>query len=400
MPANLSVNRTSSDPIHQSPLLFLAIELSAASWKLAFSCAANQRPRLREVTAQHWDGLQQEIRLAKQRLKLPADAPVLSCYEAGRDGFSLHRFLTAHQVQNLVVDSSSIEVNRRQRRAKSDRLDVGKLLSMLIRYADGEEKVWSVINAPSPEEEDARQLHRELLSLKGESTQHVNRIKGLLASHGLSVTIDKHFPKRLSLLRMWNDQPAPRELQQRLLREFERLQVINRQIRELDRQRVKQLRTESSPAIEQTRQLLSLRGIGLNSAWLYAHEFFSWRKFQNGGQVGSLAGLTPTPHSSGTMNREQGISKAGNKRIRAMAIEIAWGWLRFQPQSTLSEWFTKRFGSGSSRQRRIGIVALARKLLVDLWKYLETGVAPAGAELDDWRVKAKCKVCSLTALPT
>jgi transposase len=193
----------------------------------------------------------------------------------------------------------------------------------------------------------------------------------------------------LKELRQWDGAPVPEALRQRLLREFERLQVVNRQVRQLEQQRIREVRQQQSPAADQVRRLLGLRGIGLNSSWLYVHEFFAWRKFRNRRQVGSLSGLAPTPYSSGQSDREQGISKAGNKRMRWMAVEIAWGWLHFQPDSELTRWFVARFGRGSSRQRRIGIVALARKLLVQLWKYLQTGVPPAGAELTNWRTKTK-----------
>ena len=161
----------------------------------------------------------------------------------------------------------------------------------------------------------------------------------------------------------------------------ERLQVVHRQARELEQQRVKEVREKDSPAVEKVRKLLGLRAIGIRSSWLYVHEFFGWRKFRNRKQVGSLAGLTPTPYASGQIDHEQGISKAGNPRMRWMAIEIAWAWLRYQPDSELSRWFYARFGRGSSRQRRIGIVALARKLLVALWRYVTQGVVPQGAVL-------------------
>jgi transposase len=166
-----------------------------------------------------------------------------------------------------------------------------------------------------------------------------------------------------------------------LKREYERYQVVHQQINQLDVEREEALRTSNDPAVEPVRQLLRLKGIGMNSAWVYVMEFFSWRGFRNRREVGSLAGLTPTPYQSGESAREQGISKAGNRRIRAMAIEIAWGWLRFQPESQLSRWYQERFGKGNSRIHRIGIVALARRLLVELWQYLETGAIPKGALL-------------------
>jgi transposase len=217
----------------------------------------------------------------------------------------------------------------------------------------------------------------------------------LLASLGLQITVDKHLPERLKSLRQWDDSPLPPAMHNRLLREFELLQVVNRQIRELDRQRGQQVSKQQSPAMDQVRRLLGLKGIGIRSAWLYVAEFFSWRKFRNRREVGSLAGLTPTPYTSGQIRREQGISKAGNRRLRWMAIEIAWCWVQFQPQSELSRWFMRRFGAGNSRQRRIGIVALARKLLVALWRYLETGEVPADAELADWKRKVRVGVIPL-----
>jgi transposase len=381
--SNLPV-RTSEEPV-----LYLAFELGWGSWKLAFATRSGPAPRRREMPARDVPRLVEEIAEAKRRLGLPADCLVVSCYEAGRDGFWLHRCLSAHGARNLVVDSSSIEVNRRRRHAKSDRLDVEKLLAMLLRFASGETKVWSVVQVPTTEEEDARQLHRELIVLQQQATEHVNRIKALLATCGLALEIDKHFPKRLKELRQWDGTPVSTAMQQRLLHEFERLQVANRQARQLEQQRAQEVCVQDSPATKQVRKLLGLKGIGIRSSWLYVQEFFAWRKFKNRKQVGALAGLTPTPYASGQMDHEQGISKAGNRRMRWMAVEIAWGWLHFQPDSALTRWYYARFGRGSSRQRRIGIVALARKLLVQLWKYLQTDIPPEGAELTDWRTKAK-----------
>jgi transposase len=390
MPANLRPHSSRCFGQSEQPVLYVALELGWDSWKLAFASGPGPAPRLRQLPARDVTRLLLEIAEAKRHLRLPADCPVLSCYEAGRDGFWLDRWLAAHGVQNRVVDSSSIEVNRRQRRAKSDRLDAAKLLSMLLRHAGGETSVWSVVQVPTAEQEDARQLHRELLTLQQEATEHINRIKSLLAICGLALEIDRHFPLKLKDLQQWDGTSLPEALQQRLLREFERLQVVNRQARQLEEQRAKEVRQRAdSPAVEQVRKLLGLKGIGLGSSWLYVHEFFGWRKFKNRKEVGALAGLAPTPYASGQADRDQGISKAGNKRMRWMAVEIAWGWLHFQPDSALSRWFYERFGRGSSRQRRIGIVALARKLLVQLWKYLQTGVPPTGASLTTWEPKAR-----------
>lgn len=399
MSANLRPHFTVSGLPSKQPVLYLAIELGWDSWKLAFDVGSSPTPRLRSLPARDVQQLRQEIAAAKRRLKLPADCPVVSCYEAGCDGFWLHRCLTALGVENLVVDSASIEVNRRERRAKSDSLDAAKLLTMLVRHRGGETKVWSVVQVPTQEQEDARQLHRELIALQDEVTAHTNRLKSLLATCGLELPqLDKHLPKRLKELRQWDGTPLPSALRQRLLNEFERLQVANRQMRQLEAQRVKDVRAEDpSPAVQKVRRLLGLKAIGIGSSWLYVQEFFGWRKFQNGKQVGSLAGLAPTPYASGQLEHDQGISKAGNKRMRWMATEIAWCWLRYQPESELSRWYYARFGQGGKRQRRIGIVALARKLLVALWKYLETGVLPAGALLSEWEPKLKVTTRALQA---
>jgi transposase len=370
------------------PALYVAFELGWNEWKLAFSSAPAENPRLRTIGARRTEDLLKEIAKAKQRFGLPSEAPVFSCYEAGRDGFWLHRWLKAQGVTNLVVDSASIEVNRRSRRAKSDRLDAGKLLSMLLRYHGGEKKVWSVVQVPSVADEDRRQLHRDLLELKAERVQHVNRLKGLLAGCGLAVAkVDADFPEVVQRLRLWDGSPVPAELQKRLRREHERWQFVDRQVRDLENERARAIRTSAEEPVQKVRKLLNLRGIGANSAWLYVMEFFGWRRIRNRKQLGALAGLTPTPYDSGDSSREQGISKAGNRRLRTMAVEIAWCWLPYQPQSALSQWFRKRFGGGNSRQRRIGIVALARKLLVALWRYLEEDVVPEGAATLDWKTK-------------
>jgi transposase len=372
-------------------VLYLALDLGASNWKLAFTVGLGQKPRLKTITARSTLSLVLEIKAAKKRFGLPEDAPVLSCYEAGRDGFWLHRFLLAQGVQNQVVDSSSIEVNRRQRRAKSDRLDAVKLVEMLIRWHNGEHKVWSVVHAPSVEQEDQRQLHREMIKLKAERTAQANSIKGLLAGLGLCVIVDDKLPAQLEKLRQWDGAKLPPRLHQRLLREFERWQLIGRQIHDLEAERMAKIRDDQTPHVEKVRRLLNLKGIGDNGAWLLVYEFFAWRTIKNRRELGSLSGLTPTPYASGESRREQGISKAGNRRVRWMMIELAWGWLRYQPASELSQWYQRRFGRGNTRLRKVGIVALARKLLIALWKYLEGGELPAGAEEIGWDNKPRFK---------
>jgi transposase len=367
--------------------LFVAFELAWGEWKLAFATGPADNPRLRSIGGRNTQALLQEIARAKKRFHLADDAPVHSCYEAGRDGFWLHRFLESRGINSLVVDSSSIEVKRRARRQKTDRLDAVKLLSMLIRWHQGERDVWSVVQAPSVADEDRRQLHRDLLELKAERTQHNNRVKALLAGCGLALPkkIDAEFAEVLARMRSWDERPVPPELQKRLLREHERWQLVDRQIKDLENERAHRIRTSTDQGVDKVRQLLRLRGIGANSAWLYVMELFGWRRIRNRRQVGALAGLTPTPWQTGDSNHEQGISKAGNRRLRTMAVEIAWCWLQYQPNSALSQWYGQRFAKGSSRQRRIGIVALARKLLVGLWWFLETGEVPAAAQTVTWK---------------
>ena len=363
--------------------LFVSFELSDKNWKLGFTTGHGQKPRERTVTARDQKRVLDEIAQAKRRFGLPETAPVVSCYEAGREGFWLHRFLEAHGMTNHVVDSSAIEVSRRQRRAKSDGLDVRKLLSMLIRYHEGERQVWQVVNVPSVEAEDQRHLHRDLETLKRERASTTARIKGLLSSQGIQVTSLTKLPEQLDALRLWDGSPIPPGLRQRMLRVYAQYTFLSEQIAAVEAERRTQLQASTDARIEKVRQLMQLKGIGINGAWLLVMEFFGWRAFKNRREVGGLAGFTPTPYQSGESAREQGISKSGNRHVRWMTTELAWSWLRYQPESALSVWFRERFGSGGKRLRRIGIVAVARKLLIALWRFLETGVLPEGAVLKE-----------------
>ena len=363
--------------------LYLAFELGNGTWRLGITTGPGQKPRHRTVTARDGAAVLREIESARSRFGLGAEARVVSCYEAGREGFWLHRFLLAHGIENRIVDSSSIEVNRRQRRAKTDRMDTDRLLGLLVRYEAGERTAWSVVRAPSDAEEDARQLHRELLTAKRDRTRVTNRMRGLLANQGLEIDLAKQVPRQLAGLRRWDGSLLPDGLRRRLEREWEKVRFLTQQIAALTRERRRRVREAADPAMAQVWRLLQLRGIGTNGAWLHTMEFFAWRQFRNGRQIGSLAGLTPTPHQSGELRRELGIDKAGNRRVRWMAIELAWTWLRFQPHSVLAKWYEARFARGGPRMRKVGIVALARKLLIALWRYLETGVVPEGAQLKD-----------------
>jgi transposase len=376
----------------QGAVLHLAFELGWTQWKLAFTIGFGQKPRQRTIRARDLAALEQEIAKAKRRFKLAETAPVVSCYEAGRDGFWLHRYLTAQGISNLIVDSASIEVNRRKRRVKSDRLDASKLVSMLLRYHAGERKVWSVVWVPSVTDEDQRQLHRELQELKDDQTRHTNRIKGLLASQGLDLeVVDELLPEWLAAARLWDGTALGADLQRRLMREYQRWQFVHRQVLDLSIERRRRILCDDTPHVDRVRRLLGLAGIGVNGAWLLVYEFFAWRKLQNRKQAGALVGLTGTPYQSGDSSREQGISKAGSKRMRKMLVELAWCWLRWQPESALSQWYARRFGTGKGPARKIGIVALARKLFIALWRYLERGEIPAGAKLVEWRSKFSSK---------
>lgn len=354
--------------------LLMAVELSEKSWRLGFS---DGRHGVRQVGVVGGDtvGLMAAIAKAKAHFRLLGQVRVVSCYEAGRDGFWLHRFLVEQGIENLVVDSSSIEVDRRARRAKTDRLDVEKLLEMLRRYCGGERRVWRVVRVPGVEEEDARRVHREVERLKRERTQHSNRIRSLLVLHNVRVKRvgGRGFERTLA---GWEGK-LPAKLLSEIGREAERLRLVDEQLAHIEKERKARLASGAEPKVA---RLGRLHGVGLNSAWVLVRELFGWRTFCNRREVGNAAGLCGTPYTSGESERDQGITKAGNKRVRWLMVELSWSWLRYQPHSALARWFNERFAVGK-RQRRIGIVAVARRLLIDLWRYVEHGVIPAGAKL-------------------
>jgi transposase len=372
---------TRKEDASEAPVLYMAIEIGERQWKLGFSIGMGQRARIRVVASRDLERLEAEIRAAKARFKVSQDAPVLSCYEAGRDAFWPHRALTRMGVRNIVVDSSSIEVNRRARRAKSDRLDVVKLGEQLIRHDRGEKRVWSVVRVPTPAQEDRRQMQRELMTTRRDRARLVVRIKSLMVAQGVKAGPRGALPDHLPSLRMWNGEPLPERLLARLEREVAKVHVLDLQIHDLERQRKHWLKNASDPAVDLVRRMLKIRGIGPETAWLLAMELFSWRKFNNGGELGALVGLCPTPHQSGTIRHELGITKAGNGQLRALLVEIAWGWIQHQPQSKLSRWFEQRYASAGPVQRKKGIVAVARKLLIALWHYLEHDQPIEGAVL-------------------
>ena len=355
--------------------LYMAFELGEKNWKLSLSDGARS-PSHYTVGAGDTAVLLECIAKAKARCGLAPEARVHSCYEAGRDGFWLHRWLIARGIDNIVVDSSSIEVNRRARRAKTDRLDGDKLLAMLLRYAGGERRVWSVVRVPTLEQEDERRVHRELGRLGEERTAHINRIRALLVLHNLRV---KYVGGRL-WQRFWishAQELAPR-VRAEIEREIERLSLVQKQMHTIEAEQRQALGANSET---QVARLVRLRAIGVSSGWVLVKELFGWRGFRNRREVAGCLGLVPSPYASGQSETEQGISKAGNRRVRALMVELAWCWLRYQPQSELSQWFNRRFAGGGKRLRRIGIVALARRLAIALWRYLQEGLIPPGAQL-------------------
>ncbi len=361
-----------------APTLLLAFELGERTWKLGFTTGLGQRPRIRQIPARATDRLLEEIARAKVRFKLPANAPVVSCYEAGRDGFWLHRWLVAHAVSNHVIDSSSIEVNRRARRAKTDRLDLGGLLSLLARHQQGDRR-WRVVRVPSVAEEDARQLHRTRETVQQDRNRLINRLKGLMTMQGLTLPVDANFPTQLETAQLWDGTPIPAGLKARLQRSWAQLAFLNGALEELDAERAALTADPQTTMGRYINALPTLRGIGPIGTWTLATEIFGWRQIKNRRQLGGLVGLVPAPYQSGESAHDQGITRAGNKHVRRLMVQLAWGWVRYQPDSALTQWYQGKFGHGSRRLRRIGIVALARKLLIALWHYVEHGEIPEGA---------------------
>jgi transposase len=361
--------------------LFLAFELGSSKWTLALGRAAAQRPRIRTIRAGDLTALASEIARACERFGLQPGTAVRSCYEAGRDGFWLHRWLTSHGVSNVVVDSSSIEVNRRHRRAKTDRLDAGKLLTLLQRWAGGERGVWSVVHVPTPEAEAARHLTRELATVRDDRTRLRNRILALLATQGIPGPLPRRVPEDVATWQTGDGRPLPAALQARLQREWAHLQTVEARLAVLRAERATQIEAGTDRVAQVAQRLCGLRGVAAASAAFYSAELFGTRTFQNGRQLGALTGLVPVPYRSDQRVADQGISKAGRAELRRISIELAWCWLRWQPDSALAQWFHRRFGPAGGRSRRIGIVAVARKLVIALWRFVDQGLLPAGARL-------------------
>jgi transposase len=359
------------------PTLYVAFELGKKDWKLAMTSGFGVEPWVRTVPSGDLGAVERVVREGRRRVGVAADAPVVSCYEAGRDGFWIHRALTQMGLMNRVVDSASIEVNRRARRAKTDRLDALKLVRMLVRVCCGERRVWSEVRVPNVADEAARQVSRERTALTQDQTRLVNQMRGWLATWGCRL------PSRRpagwwTTVRDWAGAALPEEVQARLGRAEARRAALAAQIADLDA--AQQAAVTAAAPTSAVRQLVQLKGVATTSASVLLEEGLVWRAFRNRRQIGGILGFAPTPYDSGESTREQGISRAGNARLQAVSIQLAWNWVRWQPQSGLTQWYVANFGKGK-RARRIGIVAVARKLVIALWRYVTLGVVPNGAIL-------------------
>jgi len=369
----------------QHATVFVAFELSKAKWKIGLVPTGSQK--MSRFTLEGGDTAGLAALLARKRCEAEARCGqavrIVSCYEAGYDGFWLHRWLEQHGVKNHVLDPASIEVERHKRRVKTDRIDLDKLMRVLLALYRGEPRVCRQAQVPSVGDEDGKRPHRERERLNKERGAHVSRIKGLLHGQGIRDInpLGRRFGGKLAELRTGDGRALPPALLAEITRELTRLRLLTEQIAglEADIREQKHAACAGSTAAKAA-QLTRLVGIGMAGAQTLAHEVY-YRSFANRRQVGSYVGLTGTPYDSGDQRREQGISKAGNPRARTMLIELAWLWTRHQPDSELSRWFHRRVGTLKGRIRKIAIVALARKLAVALWRYLETGLVPTGARL-------------------
>lgn len=366
--------------------LFVALELSKATWLVGM-----HSPLADKISQHRLPGGDVEALLALiTRLREQAEATlgqpvaVVCCYEAGYDGFWLHRWLQAHRITNHVLDAASVLVDRRARRAKTDRLDLVSLLRTVMAWYRGEHQVCRMVRVPSPEQEDRRRQTRERERLVNERVQHLGRIKGLLMTQGIRdfEPTRRDWQNRLDQLRTGDGRVLAPCLKAEIKRECQRLWLVMEMIAAVEAERDAPLQDDAAQptagAADPTSQLLRLKGVGATIAGVLVREVF-YRAFANRRQVASYLGLTPSPWCSGAVSRDQGISKAGNPRARQVAIELAWLWLRHQPASALAQWFHQRSGTTKGRLRRILVVALARKLVVALWRYLTDGVVPEGA---------------------
>jgi transposase len=380
----LSPKQVMPDDQQHPVVLYASLELSRSTW-LVTSLLPGSSKMSKHTTA-GGDGTALLSQLARLRSKAeqPGERPVniAVIQEAGLDGFWVHRLLEANGIVSPVVDPASIAVPRRRRRAKTDAIDGETLLRTLLAWERGEPRVCAMVVPPTPEQEDRRRLSRERATLLQERVQHVNRIKGLLAGQGITdyEPLHKERRARLSALRTSDGRPFPMILKAELLHEIDRIELLLQQIAAVEAERDAAVEPATETGQSPVALLTRLKAIGPQIGAVLYHEGL-YRNFANRREVAAYAGLVPTPWRSGTIDREQGISKAGNRRLRHIMIELAWLWVRHQPDSALSRWFRARVGEERGRVRRIAIVALARRLLIALWRYVTRGEMPEGAAL-------------------
>jgi transposase len=360
-------------------VLFVAFELGKKTWKLAMTTGLAMTPWLRTVAGGDLAAVDVVLQRARERFGVAASARVISCYEAGRDGFWIHRALAARGIANRVVDSSSIEVNRRSRRAKSDRLDAVKLVRLLARVCAGDRQAWSEVRVPSAATEAARHRSRERTALTAEQTRLRNQIGSWLATAGARVSMRvREQAEWWTAARDWAGAALPAEVQARIARATARLAVVAEQIATIETEQAAELSVAAPDSA--AARLRQLKGLGVTSVSILLDEGVVWRAFTNRRQLGGLLGFAPVKYESGESSRDQGISRAGNDRLQSTMVQLAWGWVQWQPQSALTKWYLARFGIGK-RARKVGIVALARKLFIALWRCATAGIVPTGAIL-------------------
>jgi transposase len=364
------------------PALFISLELSRSTWLVTALGPGSDKMSKYSTPGGNGASLIELVNRLRAKVGSPGSVVVVAIQEAGLDGFWVHRVLEANGIESYVVDAASIAVPRRRRRAKTDAIDGETLLRTLLAWKRGEPRVCAMVVPPTPEQEDRRRTSRERAALMRERTRHVNRVKGLLAGQGITdyEPLQKDRRARLEVLPTFDGKPLPERLKAELSRELDVIELLLRQIEEVSAEHeaatARGAANNGSPAA----LLARLKGIGPQIASVLWHEGF-YRQFRNRREIAAYAGLVPTPWRSGSIDREQGISKAGNRRLRHIMIELAWLWVRHQPESALSQWFRERVGSERGRIRRIAIVAVARKLLIALWRYVAQGEVPQGAVL-------------------
>jgi transposase len=365
--------------------IFASLELSRSMWLItSLSPGGGEKMSKHSVPGGDITGLLMRLSQLREKARgrTGKSFPIIVIQEAGLDGFWIHRVLESEGIESHIVDAASIEVSRRRRRAKTDRIDGEALVRALLAYKRGEPRVCAMVRVPTPEEEDRRRVSRERKTLTAERVEHVNRIKGLLFSQGVEYEpLHRNRRQRLEELRTGDGRPLPEHLKRQIRRELDRLELLLQQVKAVEAERDAMLAAaREAGARTPATMLTDLKGIGAEFATVLWSEGL-FRNFGNRRQVAAYAGLAPTPWQSGTVDREQGVAKSGNPRLRTTMLQLAWLWLRHQPASALSRWFHERVNHNGGRFRKTMIVALARKLLVALWKYVTAGVVIEGATM-------------------